>query len=544
MATPKIVAQLRELWMRLGRTQQIALVGIGGGALVFAFIFLNMGRSRSYVTAFTDLDPKDSAAAADELKADKIPYQVSADGGTIKVAPDKLADARLKLAAKGLPQGGAVGFELFDKTSFGVTDFVQNINYQRALEGELQRTINSLSEVESSRVHIVVPKQELFVSQQKPATASVMLKLRPGRQLDDNALRGLSHLVARSVQGLDEKNITIIDGSGKMLFDGGTLADNSVGLTGTQLDVEKKLEKSIETQVQTLLDQVAGPNRSAVRVKADMDFSQQEQLSETYQPGGPNDQGVPRSSSTTQETYNGNGQPGGTPPGAGANNPNTPAAVTAAAAGASQYQRTETTTNYEVSKNTQKTTRGPGQVKRLSVSVLLDSSISDQDAAGLRDAIAAAAGIDPKRGDQIVVTTAAFSGNQAADAGPVAIPGQVDAIVKYGKLAVPLVAALIVLFIVWRMSRSVTPRRARIKVVDQPALASAQMPALDAQEMAMLEPPEPMQALPEPKRIETPQETARRKQIYDRMSTLATANPEAVAEIIHSWMSQDDPRKK
>ncbi len=395
-------------------------------------------------------------------------------------------------------------------------------------------------------MHIVVPKEELFVSQQKPATASVMLKLRPGRSLDDNALKGIAHLVARSVEGLEEKNITIIDGSGKMLFDGGT-TDSSIGLSGSQLDVQRKLEQSIESQVQTLLDQVAGPNRGVVRVKADMDFSQQEETKETYEPGGPNNQGVPRSTSNVQETFNGNGQ-SGTPPGVTANNPNARTGATTAAGSTSQYQRSETTTNYEVSKSTQKTVRGPGEIKRLSVSVLLDSSISEQDASGLRDAIAAAAGIDPKRGDQIVVTTAAFNGNQAADAIPAAKPGQLDAITKYGRIAAPLLAALLVLFVVWRMSRSVTPRRPRVRIVEQQpvlAAAGAGSAGLPVAEIEALDPPEPMQALPEPsKRWETPEQSARRKEIQQRMTNLATTNPEAVAEIIHSWISQDDNNKK
>lgn len=536
----RMTASLRQLWSRLGRTQQMALIGIGGGAIVFAFIFLQMGGGQpAYSTAFTNLDPKDSAAATEELKASGIPYEVTPDGTSIKVPTDKLADARLKLAAKGLPQGGAVGFELFDKTSFGVTDFVQHLNYQRALEGELSRTINTLDQVEGSRVHIVVPKQELFTSQQKPATASVVLQLRAGRTLDEGALRGMSHMVARSVEGLEQKNITIVDAaSGRMLFDGGS-ADSGAGLTTTQLDVQKKVEQDIAAQVQTMLDRVAGSQRNVVSVKADMDFSQQESLAETYTPGGANNQGVPRSSSTVQETFNGTGQ-SGTQPGAAANVP--PINTTAAGAGNnSQYQRAETTTNYEVSKNTQKTVRGPGEVKRLSVSVMLDSSITPEDAAGLRDAIGAAAGIDQQRGDQLVIATAAFSGNELETINE-AKPAITDTITRYAKIGVPIAVALLVLFVVWRMSRSVAPRQARAITLSQPALPPGNLDfayALSGSEDATVSIPRPASvgALPEP---ETPDQARRRQQMQDRMIAMATTNPDAAAEIIQTWIRQDE----
>lgn len=557
-ALAPFLTRLRQLWSRLGRGQQMALIGLGGGALVFAFLFLNMGSKPVYVTAFTNLDAKDSSAAVDQLTADGIAYQVTPDGSTIKVPPDKLADARLKLAAKGLPQGGAVGFELFDKTSFGVTDFVQQINYQRALEGELSRTINTLAPVEGSRVHIVVPKQELFSSQQKPATASVVLRLRPGRSLDEGTLKGVSHMVARSVQGLDEKYITILDSTGRMLFDGGSDSAGVAGLSATQMDVQQKLEKGLESQAQSLLDRIAGPSRAAVRVKADMDFSQQEELSETFSGSGPNGQPLARSSSTVSESFTGQGGSSGAVPGTAANLPGTTAGQNAAANGASQYQRTETTTNNELSKVVQRTTRAPGQLKRLSVSVVLDSSIPEADAVGLRDAVAAAVGMDQKRGDALVVTTAAFSG-AGVDIPPAAVAATpADAITKYASIGVPAVAAIVVLFVVWRMSRGVSPkkvkeknRKATAQAADgQLALAGVTAggaaPALAGDESRpLLEAGDKRSYLDMPwSKQENPELVRRRQEIQERMTTLATSNPEAVVEIIHSWMAQDEVAKR
>lgn len=540
--------QLRQLWARLSRTQQVALIGIGVGALVFAFMFMRMGGSQTYVTAFTSLDPKDASAVTDQLKADKIPYQVTPDGTTVKVPSANLADARMKLAAKGLPQGGQVGFELFDKTSFGVTDFVEHLNYQRALEGELARTIDSMDQVQGSRVHIVVPQQQLFASQQKPATASVMLQLRPGRTLDESTLKGVSHLVARSVEGLDEKDITIVDSSGKLLFDGGS-TDAGAGLTATQLDVEKKQEQGVQAQVQAMLDKVVGPSKSAVSVKADMDFSQQETNTETYAPGGPNDQGVVRSTQSAQENFTGTGA-AAAQPGVAPNDPNVRSAAAGATGGNSTYQRQDNTTNYEVNKTTQKTVESPGRVKRLSVSVMLDSSVSQQDAAGLQNAIAAAAGIDQKRGDQIVVTTAAFNGAKPDQVLALPKPGMLDMLMKYGRLVVPLLAALLVLFFIWRMSRGVKTKLLPASVMVQtPALAAAGA-AEAAYAFTAAQANAPLDEVARTQRLAAPALTPqnaelvrRRKEIQDRMTDLATANPDAMAEIIHSWMSQDNRKR-
>jgi flagellar M-ring protein FliF len=534
-------AQIKRLWRRLSRMQQVALVAVGVGAVVFVFLMLRMNGSPPYAVAFTNLDPKDAAAAGDALKAAGIPYQVTPDGSTIKVPEDKLATARLKLAAKGLPQGGSVGFELFDKTSFGITDFEQNVNYQRALQGELERTIDTLQQVAASKVNIVLPKQALFVSQQKPATASVLLQFRPGQSLDAASLKGLAHLVARSVEGLDEKNITILDSTGKLLYDGGQAEGAVAGLSTTQLELEQKVEDGIAGNVQSMLDRVVGPNKSAVRVHADLDFSQTETTSQTFNPADVNkNTGIPRSSQSTTETYNGPGQAGlqnGTTP-----NLPPPAATTPVAGQPYQYSRTDTTTNYEIDNTTSKTTTVPGQVKRLSVSVLLDSSISDQDAQGLRDAIAAAAGIDQRRGDQLVVTTASFAPQQ--NLLPAKKQGLFGDLGQYLKIAMPLLAALLVLIVIWRLSRSAQPRRLpEARIAPQPALPAGQAQAayawaVAAQDREALGGAGAGRALEEgsPEALEA---ARRRQEIIDRMTSLANAKPEAIAEILHGWMAAD-----
>ena len=534
------VAHVKRLWNRLSRMQQTGLIAIAVGAVVFAVLMLRMNGPQPYVIAFTNLDPKDAAASGDALKAAGVPYQVAPDGTTIKVPQDKLATARLDLAAKGLPQGGAVGFELFDKTSFGVTDFVQNVNYQRALEGELQRTIDTLQQVAASKVNIVVPQQALFVSQQKPATASILLQFRPGQSLDAASLKGLAHLVARSVEGLDEKDITILDSTGKLLYDGNQAADTVAGLSTTQLELEQKVEQQKESDIQSMLDSVVGPGKSAVRVQADLDFSQTETNSQTFNPTDVNKgTGIPRSSQSSTETYNGPGQSGqqnGTTP-----NLPPPGTATPVPGQPYQYSKTDTTSNYEIDQTTTKTTTGPGTLKRLSVSVLLDSSISQADAQGLQNAISAAAGIDTKRGDQLVVTTATFAKQSLAL--PTVKSGSSDMVGLALKIGGPLLAALLVLIVVWRLSRSAQPKRGSARISGQPALPSGQaqsayawtqmqsgsMDALDGTHAPALDEPSP----------EALEAARRRQEITDRMTNLANANPDAIAEILHGWMSTD-----
>jgi flagellar M-ring protein FliF len=536
------IEHVKRLWGRLSHMQQAGLVCVTVGAVVFAFLMLRLSGPQPYVVAFTNMDPKDAAASADALKAAGVAYQVTPDGTTIKVPQSSLADARLKLAAKGLPQGGSVGFELFDKTSFGVTDFVQNVNYQRALEGELQRTIDTLNQVAASKVNIVVPQAALFVSQQKPATASILLQFRPGQTLDAASLKGLSHLVARSVEGLDEKDITILDSSGKLLYDGNQADDTVAGLSTTQLELEQKVEQQKSADIQSMLDSVVGAGKSAVRVQADLDFSQTETTSQNFNPTDVNKgTGVVRSSQSTSETYNGPGQSGqqnGT-------TPNLPPGRTATPVPGQpyQYNKTDSTNNYEINSSTSKVTTGPGTVKRLSVSVLLDSTISDADAQGLQNAIAAAAGIDTKRGDQLVVTTATFAKQNLTL--PTTKVSTLSGLSSYLTIAGLAVAALLVLIVVWRLSRSAQPKRAGdARVLAQPALTSGQAQAAYAwaavpggAEGALDGPPRGS-ALDEPS-LEAQEAARRRQEITDRMSNLATANPDAIAEILHGWMATD-----
>ncbi len=510
-----IPTRVKALWNGLPPAYRAIVVVIAAVGLVVATYMVVSSPGPRYTVAFTQLDPSDSAAVVKELDAQKIPYQLQGGGTTILVSSGDVARARLMLASKGLPAGGTVGYELFDKTNFGVTDFVQHVNYQRALEGEIERSINLLDAVQSSKVNIVVPREALFQSDQKPATASVVLRLRAGRTLDQSRLRGIAHLVARSVEGLDEKNVTVVDTSGQMLYDGG----QTFGGNGTQLALQRDYEQNLETKLQQQLDTVLGPGKSAVTVAAALDFTQVEQNAETYQPVQGSQGGVVLSQQQTQETFNGTGGTNGGVPGSGSNIPPIASPV-AGSTGPSSYQRTETTTNYDVSKVSQKTVDPPGRLKRLSVSVVLDSSVPQQQAQALQQSLAAAAGIDPDRGDVLTVTTQPFVKQQAVTAGGRGLP-----IMDFVKLGVPLLAAVLALFFLGVLYRNLVRHPALALPQRIVVAASPDTPALQHGERAA--------------EIEEPRRPDRREMIERRVLTLAKNSPESVAEIVQSWLVEE-----
>ena len=303
MATNEPAGQLRTLLDNLSPGRKISLVVLTVATLLgFAAMMFWAGRP-DYQVLYSDLTMEDSAAIFQRLKESKIPYQLSADGKTILIPRENVYEMRLELAAQGLPEQGSAGFELFDDTKLGMTEFLQNVNYQRALQGELARTIGRFDEVESARVHLVMASRSLFVEEQEPATASVILKMRSGKWLGKEQIQGIVHLVSSSISGLRPENVTIVDGNGKMLA-GFPDKSGMAGVTSDQLAFQEKVEKNLETRVKTMLEKALGPERAIVRVSADIDFQQHEQTEERYFP----DNRVIRSEKRLNENASGTAQ--------------------------------------------------------------------------------------------------------------------------------------------------------------------------------------------------------------------------------------------
>ena len=258
--------QLAGFARRLTLIQKVVLVGVALGVIAAIIALVSFVNRPSYATLFNNLNPQDASKIVDKLKEKNIPYALEDGGKSIMVPKLQVYDLRLSLAGEGLPQSSVIGYEIFDRTNLGVSDFVQKVNYRRALEGELARTILQLDEVEAARVHLVVPDKVLFKEDEKPATASVVLKLKSGKAPKREAVQGIAHLVSSSIEGLEASNVTIVDSRGMLLSD--DVKPNSVSaLTATQYELQQKVEQYLAQKAQALLESVVGSGNALGQVR-------------------------------------------------------------------------------------------------------------------------------------------------------------------------------------------------------------------------------------------------------------------------------------
>lgn len=365
--------------------------GIGSTALVLGLAW--WVQRPLYRPLFTNLASGDAAAIVAALKADKVDYALDDDGHAVLVPQGELYEERLALASRGLPEGSGVGFEIFDRQQLGQTDFLQHLNYQRALQGELGRTIAELGGVESARVHLAIPERSLFVSQDRRPSASVVVKLAAGRTLARAQIDGIVHLVASSVQGLAPEAVTVLDEGGRLLT-APQSGDPALATQGAAIDYQRAIERATEERIESLVATVVGPGKVIARVAASLDFSRTERTEETVDP----DRTAVKTSHTTRE------DPGGAK----------------AAPGTSGAQRRDEQQEYEVSRTKVLTVAPVGSVKSLSVAVLVDGSYREEngrrvfvarteDELGkLRTLVASAVGLDETRGDRLELTSAPF----------------------------------------------------------------------------------------------------------------------------------------
>jgi flagellar M-ring protein FliF len=389
--------------------KKASILAVMVASVVGIMVLVYVANSTEYRVLFSNLSSEDAGNIVSKLKEKKIAYELSASGNTILVPQEKVSELRLELAAAGLPQGGGVGFEIFDSKSLGVTEFVQQLNYQRALQGELARTINGLDEIQNSRVHIVIPKKTLFAEDQKKPTASVILKLKPGRSLRPAQIDGIVHLVASSIEGLSPGEVMVVDNSGKVLSK--QQDDSKLGrLSNSQIEYQRNIEKDMTNRVQTMLEKVVGEGKAVVRISADLDFRIMEKMEEKFDPESP----VVRSQQR-QSDRSGMSTQTGTTPGAAAG----PAG--AAPKPEPRQEKIDEIINYEITKTVNKTVMPVGEIKKLSIAVLVDGNYvkndkgveeyqprSKKEISDLEDLVKKSAGFDSKREDQVVVTNIPF----------------------------------------------------------------------------------------------------------------------------------------
>ena len=395
--------QVSLFWNKQSKPQQVTILVLVLAALIIVPTLLFWASRPSYSVAYSGLSEADAGQIVQKLDDSKIPYTLK-DTGTILVPSGQVYQVRLMLARDGLPQSSTVGYELLDGNMLGMTDFLQRVNYQRALEGELEKTIGTLSTVQMVRVHIVTPEKTLLSDNQDPTTASVTIKEKQGQSLDAAQVRSISHLVASSVEGLKPENVVVVDAEGNLLS---AIPGDDTAAMASQSDDQRAAEVAaaveIKKRVQNMLDKVLGPNRYVTQASVQMDWSQHEVTSSVFDPTP----AAVRSSHTIEEAYNTDGTALGGVPGAATNLP-TPLPNVTATGEPAYYQRVEKTYNYEISQTETKETIPAGQIKQISLSIMVDQVNDPAQLASIKSAAAAAAGINPDRGDQIVIESLGF----------------------------------------------------------------------------------------------------------------------------------------
>lgn len=404
--------------MALSPGKRMLIAGVAFLSIAAFAVLIFVANRVDYRPLFTNLSPEDAGEIVKKLKDTKTPYQITADGKGIMVPADKVYEQRLTLASEGLPQGGGVGFEIFDRKNFGMTEFVQKINYQRALQGELSRTISQINGVEQARIHLVIPEKSLFKENEKPSTASIVLKMKSGRALKENEVQGIVHLVSSSIEGMEADNVTVLDSRGKVLNKGGGSSDSTTKVTSAMQETQRIYEKNVEERIQSLLDPIVGSGKTVARVSATFDFKQVERVEEKFDPESIAVRSEQRSEEKGASTTAAAGVPGvqtnlGRTPGGGA--------TTGGGA------KNDETLNYEVSRSTSKIIEPVGALSKLSVAVLVDGKYelptavkegqtgkpkyiprSPEELQKIEALVKSAVGFNTERGDQLAIQNIPF----------------------------------------------------------------------------------------------------------------------------------------
>ncbi len=548
---PMMIPPASPTWLqRLSALDRAQRMRLGAGAallVVLAVAALVFNRQPDYRVLFSNLSDKDGGAIVAQLSQMNVPYQHAEGGGAILIPADKVHDVRLRLASQGLPKGSVAGFELMEQSKFGMTQFQERLNFQRGLEGELTRSIQALSSVQSARVHLALPNQNGFFREQQKPSASILVSLYPGRTLDRAQLAGIVHLVASSVPELAPSAVSVLDDSGKLLSDSPDGPGNG-GFDAQQLQYVQLIEAQYTRRILDILEPVMGRNNVKAQVTAEVDFSQTESTSEQHRPNLSADASAIRS----QQVVETRGDQGPTPPtgvpGATSNQPPAPSAApinganpapTAAGqalAGAAATGKRESVTNYEVDKTVRVTRGGSGAVKRLSAAVVINyqpitegkgqvvnKALPPEQLEQMTALVRETIGFNKERGDSVNLMNTPFLVD-VVTVENLPLWKQPETLELARNFAWPLglslFAALVVLGLV----------RPGLKALGQPpmlAMAGGQLDALEADEPQRA-------ALTGPGQELSP---TNEQMLLEDARTLCRENPMAVANIVKNWVN-------
>lgn len=552
-ATPQNKTQ--EWVNRLRANPKIPLMVASAAAVAILVAMVLWAKAPDYRTLFSNLSDQDGGAIVSQLTQMNVPYRFADNGGALEVPADKVHELRLRLAQLGLPKGGSVGFELLDQEKFGISQFSEQVNYQRALEGELSRTIETLGPVKSARVHLAMPKPSLFVREQKSPSASITVNLEPGRALDEGQISAVVHLVSSAVAGLPPGNVTLVDQGGHLLTQSNTSARD---LNDAQLKYTADVEGRVQRRIEAILGPIVGNGNVHAQVTAQVNFDNKEQTDEQYRPNGDASQAALRSRQVSESDQSGSPYPGGVP-GALSNTPapapsapiaNQPAnqaangqnaqnnaSRTTTTNGPHNSQRSETS-NFEVDRTIMHTKKNVGDVQRLSVAVVVNYRnlptgkplpLTNDQMKQIEDLTREAMGFSTTRGDTLNVVNSPFNDTDETG-GELPFWKQqtfIDQLMSAGRWLLVLIVA----WLLWR--KAIKPQLQRREQMAQAAVeqSKAQQEIQEAVEVRLS------------KDEQTQQRRANQRLgaevMSQRIREMSDNDPRVVALVIRQWMNND-----
>ena len=524
-----------NIFNKLTIQQRLMLGGIGVVAVILLIFILIAFNEPSYTTLYSNLAPEEASQVVDYLNNQKIQYKLEDNGNTISVPKTVVYEVRLALAGKGIPSTGMIGYEIFDKNTIGMSEFMQKLNFKRALEGEIARTIIQQEGIENARVHIVTPEKAVFKDDQKKATASVVLKLRSNYTLPESSIFAITNLVASSVEGLEIGNVTIIDNKGRLLSkkpEDSELAINS----GKQYEIKSSVEKYLEKKAQTILDKILGYDNSDVKVNVELDFNQLEKTLETIDPQSQ----VAVSEQSSKNTSNGK-----------------------SVSDSNAVYSESTTTNYELSKTIEHMIGGTGTIKRITLAAVIngvksevqngeETTIvneprSEEQLQQLELLLKQAVGIDPTRNDEISIVSIPFETNNLDSEDDGSSP--LDNICNYMNYLLLLIGILGAAFILKSLLTKLKEEKIMIGTVGGGVGSFTDTSFESRLEAPIWDPGTAIKKSKKSKKThfemgdiedEISDEAVMKKMKQDKIINYVSKNPAEAAKLINSWLKEDE----
>ncbi len=557
--------QLARIWASLSRSQQISLILVPVVVCAAVFGLLKWKHDSGFRVLYSALAPEDAAAVTQKIREAGIEFRLDETGAAVLVPSERLADARLALAGAGLPRTGRIGFELFDRSNLGASDFAEQVNYRRALEGELERTVATLSEVDQARIHVTFAKESVFLDARQPSKATVVLRLKRSAQLSQSSVVAIANLIASAVDGLAPEAVAIIDSSGRLLSRPHVQGDSDAQLAEANLDYRRQVESEFLGKINLALGPLLGPDRFRASVSAECDFTSSEE----------NEESVDASKSAvltsqTSEESSGGANSGGTP-GTASNLPRPTARATAGASGL--FRRTENNT-YQPSRIVKHTTTPKGSIRRVSTAVLVDQTVrwdgvgarakrtlippSADVLKGVHDIIAGITGFTEQRGDQITVETIPFETTRESEPplAPAAPVKQLSATPVFKQpLMIGGAAGLILLAGGFIFALSRKPRPGRAEDMSPGALAQADSRGVAApdgkvpggrnmeQQIADNDARQALLESEELNRIKLPESTRKTEVLVKHIRDSVQKDSVNATNVLRTWISEPETKR-